>query len=466
MVAISTDTATLKTCIDRLRGWVECLAARCLGDGEVVRQGGAPDTGRALRRGYALAAVFFLGFGTWAATAPLSSAVMAPGRVVVVGNRKIIQHLEGGIVAAIAVRDGDRVAAGDLLVRLDDTQPRARMEMLQGRLIEAKAEQARLQAERQGATAIAFDGLLEQRAEVKVAAALLGQTGIFQARRDNYITQVAVLEQDIAQKQEEMRGMERLVAAERQQIAFIREELDVVAQLVERGLERKPRLLSLQRQSADLEGNLSLHVAQIARAKQGIGESRLRIREIRTNVANEVIEALKAVDNTIFELHQQIATETDVLRRTEIRAPVDGAVIDLQIHTTGGVVAPGQKVMELVPLAQALVVEAYIDPSAIDEIEIGLPARVRFTALAFRDAVPLDGTLIGLSADSLIEEATRRPYFKGMVELKPEAVSTLPATRVVPGMQAEVLVVTGDRTLLDYLVEPLRGALFRGVRER
>ncbi len=287
--------------------------------------------------GILVIALFFGVFGGWAALAPLDSAAIAPGVVIVDTNRKTVQHLEGGIIGRINIRDGDKVAAGQVVIELDETQPRATLDLLRGRKIAATALAARLVAERDGKETIEFpDWLLAERDDPKATEALNGQTNIFKARRKAIAGQVAILNQRISQFSEEIIGLEGQIKAENTQIRLIAEEIDDVRGLVEKGLARKPRLLALQRGIAEIEGSLSQNRAQIARAGQNIAEARLHMNELKTKMMNEVVQELREVQAELFDLVEQHRAAADVLLRTEIRSPLEGTVVGLQVHTPGG----------------------------------------------------------------------------------------------------------------------------------
>ena len=294
--------------------------------------------------GLVVIAAFFGGLGGWATVSTLESAAIAPGVVSVASNRKTVQHLEGGIIGKILVRDGDEVTAGQVLFRLDDTQPRATLDLMRGRQRAAAALEARLVAERDGHDEITFpDWLLTDRDDPKVAAVIDGETSIFDARRVTLASQIAVLGQRVAQVDEEIIGLGGQIAAEDVQLLLIAEEKHAVLVLVEKGLERKPRLLALQRRESEIVGSRSGNVAQIARVKQNIGEAHLRISELDTARINEVVEQLRAAQNELFDLAERIHAAKDILRRTAILAIQDGTVVNLQTHTTGGVIAPGRR---------------------------------------------------------------------------------------------------------------------------
>lgn len=416
--------------------------------------------------GFTIIVLFFGVFGGWAAIAPLQSAAIAPGIVSVDTNRKTVQHLEGGIVGRILVRDGDKVKAGQTLVTLDETRPYATLELLRGRRLASRALEARLIAERDGAKSITFPAeLLARRDDAKIAEAIGGQRSIFEGRRLSLKAQSAILGQRGAQFREEIIGLKGQIAAEDTQLELIADEVKDVKQLVDKGLARRPRLLSLQRRTAEIEGVRSQNVAAIARAEQNITEAELRIAELKTSIVNEAVQLLRDEQTKLFDVAERIRAAEDVLNRTEIRAPLDGTVVNLQVHTAGGVIAPGAPLMDIVPADDRLVIDAQVDPGDIDIVHAGLEALVRLTALPQRNNIPIEGRVMSVSADRLIDEVTGLPFYRAKVELTGDIKKALGSAVLYPGMQAEVMIVTGARTALDYFLRPLFDSFNRAFRE-
>lgn len=420
-----------------------------------------PELGREALASIAIVGVFLTGLIGWAAVAPLESAVIAPGVVSVDGYRKTVQHLEGGIVGEILVREGDRVEAGQIVLRLDDTTPRASLELLRGRWMVASALEARLEAEREGRKKISFSEVLTaQRDNPKTRQILEGQRNIFQARHEALRSQTAILEQRIAEYGSEIVGIEGQIQAEVARLALVREELADVRTLYDKGYARKPKLLQLQRRAAEIEGSRNLHQAQIARARQSIGETRMRAADLQTSRLNQVVEEQRKVQAELYDLNERVRAAEDVLARTEVRAPLSGTVVDLRVYTAGGVISSGAPLLDIVPRDGRLVVEAKVDPKDIDVVREGLDAQIRFTAFNQRHRAPAEARLMSVSADLLTDEASGRSYYLAQIEL----VETT-ETELRPGMQAEVMIVTGARSALDYLLEPLVLSLNRAFRE-
>lgn len=416
--------------------------------------------------GFGVIALFFGGFLGWAALAPLGSAAIAPGVVSVETNRKTIQHLEGGIIGAIKVKDGDTVKAGQVLVVLDETQPRASLELVRVRQLAARALKARLVAERNDAKRISFpDELRARRKETKVVEIIDGQINIFKARRKAYAGQVAILKQQIKQLAEEIKGTQGQIKSEKRQITLVADEIKDVSGLVEKGLVPRPRLRALQRDAAEIEGSLSLNRSRIAQVRQTIAEIRLQINELTTAKINEVSQELRDVQSELFDLEERERAAEDVLKRTVIRAPLEGTVVNLQVHTLGGVIAPGAPLLDIVPSEDQLIVEARVSPSDIDIVQVGLLAQVRFTAFSQRRTQPVDGTVTAISADLLTDERTGEIFYLARIEIKDDLAEKLGDNKLYPGMQTEVMIVTGERTALEYFLKPITASLNRAFRE-
>lgn len=409
----------------------------------------------------------FGGFGTWAAMAHLQSAAVAVGEVTVDSYRKTVQHLKGGIIGELLVRDGDHVAADDVLLRLDDTQLRTADEILSNRLNESLARQARLAAERDDAEKIAFpEELLQRSRQPLVAEAMTGQLNIFNARRHLLDGQIAVLRQRNEQFVEEVTALDAQQRAMLRQLNLIAEEIGTVEYLLRSGLGQKPRLLSLKREEARLEGERGEHLAQMARIRQSISGTELEIMTLRNRRLDEVAGDLREADTMIHETRERLLENQDALRRTVLRAPQSGVVVNMRFHTPGGVVGPGEAILELVPRDDRLVVLARIRPDDIDSVHPGLRAEIRLTAFKQRITPMVDGEVETVSADRLNDPRTGETYYLARVQLDPRSLSQATTAPLYPGMPAEVLVLTGARTALDYLLSPIANALPRAWREQ
>ena len=421
---------------------------------------------KAILAGVCVAALTFGGLGTWAASADLASAVLAPGTFVVEGDRKLVQHLEGGVVSQLFVKDGDSVEAGQLLLSLDATQVRASLGVLRANLDAALAERARLVAEREEKAAIVFpDALIERGEDPGVQETVTGQNRLFEARLAAFEGRVEVLRQRIAQLKEEITGIEAQQRSKTRQVALIGEELAGLQELFAKGLTEKPRILALQRDQARLEGERGEHLAAIARAKKAIGETELEILQSTLQRQEEISTSLREVQTRILDLSERIAAARDRVDKIELRAPTAGVVVSLAITTEGAVLQPGETVLEIVPHDTRLVIEAKLRPDDIDSVAVGQMARLRLTALVQRTTPTLTGRVIYVSADRLEEQRSGEPYFLALVALDPDQIARLEGQPVLPGMPAEVMVETGARTALDYLVQPISDTLAKAWRE-
>lgn len=422
----------------------------------------APLRGPALY-GIAVIVGFFGIFGGWAMLAPLDSAAIAPGVVTVTSNRRQVQHLEGGIVNRILIGEGDTVKAGDPLVVLSSTQSGAVLSVLESRLLGATARRARLMAERDGAQEIRFSEDLIQDQSKDTRDALAAEQRIFEIRRRNREVEHAISVRRGDQLRSLITGIKAQNVALGKQAELIRREHQSVAQLVAKGLERQPRALALEREKAEIERDVAGNRAEIARTLLRIDEIGLQDLYSRTGFLNEVMDILAQVESEIADARERLLVAGDVLARTTVVAPVDGIVVDLKLTTIGGVVRPGEVMLDLLPTDDKLIVEARVGPDDIDVVEIGLPAQVNISALNRRISAPYAGLVTNISADRLVDPASGQPYYQARIELteKPSTRSDGPILKA--GMNAEVRIVTGERTLLEYLTAPilqsLRGAL-------
>jgi len=411
--------------------------------------------------------IAFGGFGTWAALAALDSAAIAPGVVVVESERKSIQHLEGGLVKEILVRNGDAVARGDVLIRLESTQSNAMYDIVRGELDAVRAEEARLIAERDGRENIAFPDELLARADTpKVDKALQGQRNLFTARRTSVEGQVAILGQSIAQFQAEIGGLKSEQAARERQLEILDDEVRGLRKLLKQGSVSRNEVLAYDRKIAELGGEKGRFMANVSRAEQGIGETRLRISQLEKSVREEVVAKLRDVQQRIFGLEERLVAAEDVLGRTEIRAPTAGVVMGMRVHTTGGVVAPGQEILQIVPVGDRLVIEARINPIDIDDVAIGQQATVRLTAFKLRSTPIIVGTLVNISADRLVDEQSGTPYYLARIEVSRDELEALGDLALQPGMPVEALIKTGARTALGYMLSPLTDNMARAFKEK
>ena len=427
-----------------------------------------PEAGPGLRlpilTGLAVVALLFGSLVAWSALAPLESAAVAAGTVSVEFNRKTIKHLEGGIVKEISVSEGDKVTAGQTLIKLDDTQARAQLELLLGRRDSATARYARLDAERQRHDRIEFPAWIEnKRGDPRLREIVARQVSIFDARREALRSQTAILTKRIVQLDEEINGLDGQIKASNASLAILGEEISIVETLLRKGLARKPRLLELRRVSAERQGDLSKAISAVARAEQRIGETRLQITDLGVVRHSEITQEMRDVQTELLELGEQLRVAEDVLARSRIVAPLDGTVVGLQVHTVGGVVGAAEPLVHIIPSDDRLIVEARIDPTDIDVVRAGLTARVDLTPFNSRHSASIDGTVVSVSADSLVDERSGATYYLARIELDDRGPA--PGVTLHPGMPAQVMIITGRHTVIDYLIEPLTRSFKGAFRE-
>jgi len=436
-------------------------------DTHTAGQGAASSIGarRPLLFATALFVAFTGGFGAWSSLAPLESATIAPGLVVVDSNRKAVQHLEGGVVSRLLAREGETVGAGQLLVLLDQTQARSTVDRLRAQLLASLALQARLRTERDQQATIAFPPELTAAVgDPTVADLIRAERHVFETRREQIDGQIRILRQRNAQVDEEIRGLVDEIRAEDLQLKLIREEMADVEALVAKGLERKPRLLALQRQAASIEGLRAQNVARIARNRQTIGENDMRVLDLQAQYLAESVQKLRDEEARIVETRERLRAAEDVLQRTEIRAPVAGRVQSLKVFTVGGVVPPRETIMEVVPADERLIVEARMSTADIDKMQAGLPVQLRFTAFNQRSTPSLEGRVLSVSADRMNEPQSGVAFYLLRITVE-QGASSPGSLNLYPGMPVEVTVKTGSQTVLAYLTKPLRDSMHRALRE-
>jgi membrane fusion protein, type I secretion system len=413
----------------------------------------------------AVLTVFCLGgAAAWSSMAQLESAAMASGVLVSDSNRKTVAHLEGGVVAEILVREHDRVEAGQVLIRLDPTVAKASLDLYSGELIASEALIARLAAERDLRDDIVFPASLAGQSDSRAAEVMAAERRVFTARREQLEGQTQILQQKNVQLDEQIRGLNAQIKAEDLQLRLIAEEIGAVQQMVAKGLEPKPKLLALQRQSADIEGTRGQNVAKVAEAKQQQGESQLRIIDLRAQMLSDSVTKLRDEQTKVNDLHEKIRAAEDTLRRIEITAPVTGQVVGLKVFTVGGVVNPRDPLMDIVPRDDILAVDAQVSVNDIDVVRAGLPVTLKFPALNQRTTPTIEGTVAKVPADRTVDQKTGQPYY--MVRISVGSIDRLPKNVTLqPGMPVDAMIRTGSRTFLEYLAKPITDFAGRGLHE-
>jgi HlyD family secretion protein len=422
---------------------------------------------RVVGTGRLIILIFVLVFLGWAAFAPLQSAIMAPGTVMVESRVKTVQHLEGGIVRDILVGEGQRVKAGQILIRMDGTQAVANLESLMDEGDALEAQEARLKAQRDGKDSITFPEDLSRRAsDPKVEQAMQGEVNTFNSQRDALDKQIDILHQRSSENVRIIAGLKDEEGATAQQIALIDRETGGVQMLYSKGLATLPRLLALKRQAADLSGQKAQLAEKIAQTQLTSGENDLQIMNLKNQQLSETVKELRDVQTKRFDVMDRTQAARDVLTRLAVRAPVSGKVVDLAVHTNGAVVAAGSPLMKVVPDRDTLEVDAHIRPDDADRVEPGMKARVFFSAYQSRRLPVILGTVTNVSADRQVDQHSGQSYFTVNVSVDATALKDYPDVKLVPGLPVDVALDTGSRTAFDYLVEPITDVLRHGMREK
>ncbi|WIY27103.1 HlyD family type I secretion periplasmic adaptor subunit [Parasedimentitalea psychrophila] len=408
------------------------------------------------------------GFGTWSVLSSIAGAVVASGRIEVDQNRQVVQHLDGGIVSEILVQEGDAVAEGALLLRLDASRLSSQLVITEGQLFELTSRRGRLEAERDSAAAIVFDADLIALAATRpeVAEFMAGQVRLFLARQDSVARETEQLEKRREQIRDQIVGIKAQQDSMVLQLELIGEELVNQQSLLDRGLAQAGTVLNLRRTSADLQGSLGELVATEAQAEGRITETEIEILKLGTGQREEAITRLRDLRYQELELAETRRSLLDQLDRLDIRAPVSGIVYGLQVHTLRSVIRAAEPVLYLVPQDRPLIVAAQVSPINIDEVYVGQSVTLRFSALDQRETPELFGTVTLLSADSFEDEASRQPYYRAEIELQEGEVDKLPEGVVlIPGMPVESFIRTADHSPLSYLIKPLADYFNKAFRE-
>jgi HlyD family secretion protein len=417
--------------------------------------------------GLTVVAILAGGLGGWASTTEISGALIAPGSIVVESNVKKVQHPTGGVVGEVLARDGDIVRAGDVVVRLDDTVTKASLAIVTKNLDGLLARAARLQAEQQGLDKIVFPAtLLDRASDPDVKNIIASETKLFEVRTTGRIGQKAQLRERITQLNEEIAGLTAQEKAKDQEIVLVEKELEGVRSLYDQHLVQISRMTTLQRDAARLNGERAQFVASRAQAKGKITETELQIIQVDKDLVSDVSKDLRETNDKIGEFVERKVTAEDQLRRTDIRAPQDGMVLQSTVHTVGGVITAGDAIMMIVPQADALSVEAKVNPQDIDKLQIGQKTLLRLSAFNQRTTPELNGVVTRVSPDVTTDQRTGQSYYTIRVSMPPEEVARLGDSKLIPGMPVEAFVQTGDRTMMSYLVKPLRDQLMRAFREK
>jgi len=404
------------------------------------------------------------GLGVWAATTEIAGAVVTQGFVVVDGNSRKVQHPAGGIVGEIAVRNGVKVRAGDVVMRLDETQIRASLGVIQSQLVQLTARRARLEAERDSATEVRLPAGFEAEGAEAIEAAA-GERRFFEARRRSSEGQKEQYRERIRQLEQEITGLTAQRKAKDGEAKIQRAELARLDPLYSRYLVNEVRMSALKRDLVRLEGELGTLDAQIARARAQISQIELAILQVDQDLRTEAQKDLRETEGKIAELIERRLGVLDQLRRVDIRAPIDGFVHELAVHTVGGVIQAGETLMLIVPSGDALAIEARISPAEIDQVAVGRSATLRFATFNRRTTPEVKGVVTHVAADLTREAQTGATYFLVRIRLDDAEAEKLAGRKIVPGMPVEAFIETGERTALSYLVKPMLDSIRRGFRE-
>ncbi|MDD5272486.1 MAG: HlyD family type I secretion periplasmic adaptor subunit [Methylovulum sp.] len=426
------------------------------------------DDGPVRRFGYLIIILIFGFFGVWSVFAPLGSAALAPGTVAVEGYRKTVQHLEGGMVKALNVRDGDTVTKGQVLIELEGTPSRAQLETMRGQLFSALAREARLTAERDGKATVSYATLLKQESnDPRAQEAMRVQDQAFAVRKHSRNGEISILQEQHRQLLAKIEGIKAQKTSRNSLVDSLDKDLVDFRAMLKEGYMEKQKVTELERRLAEAKGDEGDFTANIATAQTQISEIALKILQIEKEFQRDVIDELSKVQTELSELREKMQWLNDTVARTVIKAPEAGMVLGLTIHTLGAVIPPGGHLLDIVPQQEKLVIEAQVSPIDIDRVHIGQDTEIRFSAFKSSKTPKVAGHLVALSADRLSDEKQEVSYYLARVEVDPDGLAELSRRGLVllPGMPAEVLINTGDRTFFEYLMQPLSNVFARSLIE-
>lgn len=418
--------------------------------------------------GFALVALAFGGFGSWAAFAPLSAAVIAPGSFVATGENKIVQHFEGGIIKDLLVREGEQVTAGQSLLLLDETAAHANSQQLELRLLRLETIWARLNAEANNLDAYAPPAaVLARLGNPEVASIIESQRNNFEAARDKLVNETALMQQNVAALEHRVEGRRAQIDSMQRQLTLLREDYRVMADLQAKGVAAQSAVRTIERTIADAEGDVARLESEIQEAEAQIEKFRREIIQAHDAVRQAALDEMQSVEAELDALREQSQAANNVLARTTITAPVSGTIVRMYYHTTGGVIESGKPIFEILPADVPLIVEVKIPRMQIDEVRKGEPATVRLTALNQRTTPVLDGEVIYVSADTIADMADmNQEIYVARVSIPPEQLERVAGFTPTPGMPAEVFVQTRERTFFEYLVKPITDSMSRAFHEQ
>ncbi len=426
----------------------------------------ATRTGRIAAAGYLTIAAFGGGFGFWAATAPLAGAAIAPGIVAAAGQNINIQHLEGGIIREIRIREGERVRAGEPVIVLDSTVAEAQLNRLVKQMVALQAKGWRLEAERDGAENFSMpDSFSAPGNKMEHLAIVSEQHKEFAARLARYRAELEILAQRVAALKEAIEGLNAQKKAGVDQLAIVREEVNRKKALLEQGLTNRSEYTALLRSEAELIGQVGALQSQIASSATQIVEARQQTERLTTTRVEQAVGELNTVRASIADLEEQVRAAQSVLERTVIRAPADGIIVSTVYTAPGSVIRAGEPVIQMLPTTRELIIEAQVRPQDIDLLRVGQEASMLFSALNARTTPQVPGTVFYISADRLIDETNGQPYYTARLKITANLPPEIKVDQIYPGMPVETFIRTGERTFVEYLLQPLADSFARAFRE-
>lgn len=427
----------------------------------------AEEASKVIRSGVMIIVLGMVLSGSWMAVAPIAGAVIAQGAVKVDMNRKTLQHQEGGIIKEILVRDGDKVTAGQTLLRLGDVRVDAAYDSLKTQRDSEMARHARLTADRTLNSRIDFPEELISRASTdqKVAEILRREDALFLARRQTLQEQTQLIEQQVKQIDEESIALKRQIAAQSRALSLQRDELAANHRLQAQGFVGAMRVKAVDRAAADYEARISEHQAELAKSRQRASELSLRVKTLENQFMQAAADELKESSNKLYDLDERLRPSKDAAERQRITAPISGEIVDLKYTSVGAVIGPRDPLLDIVPLNGKLIMEGRIRPEDISFVHVGSTADVRLTAFKARTTPVVEGKVVYVSADRLIDRPTNMPYYTVHVVVAPEALESAGDIQLQAGMPVEIFVKTAERTTLQYLFDPITAFVSKSLRE-
>lgn len=410
------------------------------------------------RVGWIVVLVGFCGFMLWALLAPLDKGVPMAGTVAKESSRKTVQHQTGGTVQHILVRDGTVVKAGQVIVKMNPVLAKSNFDLTEGQYLSGRASEARLVAERDGAKKITFpEELLKRRNEPRVAEMMALQEGLLMSRQMSLQNELAGVDQNIAGLKLQVKGLEDSRASKKEQVDFLKEQLGGMRDLAKEGYVARNRLLDLERTYAQLNGMISEDIGNIGHARSQVIELSLRRAQRLQDYQKEVRSQLNDIQKETEAQYARLQGQLFELNNVEVKAPADGTVVDLAVFTEGGVVPPGFKMMDIVPSGDALIVEGQLPVNLVDKVHPGLPVELMFSAFNANKTPHIEGEVVRVSADRLVDEKNGNPYYKVRVRVTSEGARKIAVHKldIIPGMPVDLFVKTGERTMMSYLIKPI-----------